>query len=254
MNYNKALPLIAALLIAGGIVVYKYSARTPETAPEAGRTILIQGTLNMPMLNEIANALTPFVTAVIKEETGLDNAFMPRREQLLTLYYLEDASEGSIAEIEKNATNLITENKSACMLKNTNLAYDIRFFGDEFDALVIMANDQSQELNALYTLFKNAFNELNTSKRINYNVKKSERYGYNPHVNLGKINLSEIKAALKDSPDSNGVVERIRARIIDETLRIINEITKDQPAPIYFESVRIFDKNARTVVQEIALK
>lgn len=254
MDYNKTFPLIACLLIAGGIVVYKYSARTPEKAPEAGRTIVIQGTLNMPMLNEITRAITPIATAIIKEETGLDNGFTPKDEHRLSLYYLEDASEASIAEIEKAATSIITENQSAFALKNTSLAYDVRFFGDAFDELGIMADDQAQELNALYTLFKNAFNELATANRITYNAQKSERYGYNPHVNLGKINLSGIKTALKDSPDANGVIERIRARIIDEALRLEKEITKNQPAQIAFEAVRIVDTNTRAVVKELPLQ
>lgn len=254
MDYNKTLPLVACLLIASGIVVYKYSARTPEKAPSAGRTIVIQGMLNMPMLSALNNAIAPIATAIIKEETGLDNGFTPKDEYRLSLYYLEDASETSIAEIEKATTSIFAENQSGFTLKNTSFSYDVRFFGDAFDELGIMADDQAQELNALYTLFKSRFNELNGSKRIDYNAQKSERYGYNPHVNLGKINLSGINAALKDSPDANGVIERIRARIIDEAVRLEKEITKDQPVSISFESVRIVDTSTRAVVKEIALQ
>lgn len=255
MDYNKTLPLIACLLIAGGIVVYKYSARTPEQKTYgAPRTLLIQSPLNLPTLNELENAITPIANTIIKEETGLDNGFTPKKDLCLTLYYLEDLSDTGMSEIEKTTTRIITENKSAFMLKKSSFAYDVRFFGDDFDELVIMANDQAQELNALYTLFKNAFNELATANRITYNAQKSERYGYNPHVNLGKINLSGIKTALKDSPDANGVIERIRARIIDEALRLEKEITKDQPAPTNFASVRIVDTSTRAVVKELPLQ
>lgn len=253
MDYKKTLPLIACLLIAAGIVVYKYTARTPEQKSSAQHTLLVQATLNMPMLSELENTITPIAHTIIKEETGLDNAFTPKKDLRLTLYYVEDLSDAGIPEIEKTTTSIIAEHKSACILKNTALAYDVRFFGDEFDELVIMADDQAQELNTLHTLFKNAFNELNTSQRVGYNVQKSERYGYNPHVSLGKINLAGIKAALKDSPDANGVIERIRARIIDETLRIEKEITKNQPAHIGFGAIQIFDTNTHTKVKEIPL-
>lgn len=253
MDYKKTLPLIACLLIVAGIVVYKYTARAPEQTTSSQHTLLVQATLNMPMLNELENAITPIANTIIKEETGLDSAFTPKSEHHLTLYYVEELSDNGIAEIEKTATTLITEHKSACTLKNTTFAYDVRFFGDEFDELVIMADDQAQELNALHTLFKGAFNELNASNRIHYNIQKSERYGYNPHVSLGKMDLAGIKAALKDSPDANGVIERIRARIIDETLRIEKEVTKNQPAHIGFSALQIFDTNTHAMVKEIPL-
>jgi hypothetical protein len=267
MDYKKALPLIVCLLIAGSIVVFKYSARAPEqVSSSTDHTILIQGTLNIPVLTQLKSAIIPKINVIFEEAFDMDLVsgykpgtcdyyFTPKKEQLLTLYYVEDiASDADAAMIMEESARIASNNQPACMLKNTTLTYDVRFFGDEFDELVIMAHDQSHELATLNTLFKDAFHTLNNSNRARYNVEKSERHGYHPHVSLGKIDLARIKfGPLLDIKYANDVIDRIRRSIIEETLRALKEITHGQPIPISFETVRIVDTDNHNV-KEIPLR
>lgn len=267
MDYKKTLPLIVCLLIVGGIVVFKYSARSPEQAPSStDHTILIQGTLNMPVLTQLKTAIIPKINVIFEEAFDMDLVsgykpgtcdyyFTPKNEQLLTLYYVEDiANDAGATAITETSTYLVANNQPAFILKNTTLTYDVRFFGDEFDELVIMAHDQSHELATLNTLFKDAFHTLNSSNRARYNVEKSERHGYHPHVSLGKIDLARIKyGPLLDINYAKDVIDRIRRSIIDETLRALKEIAHGQPIPISFETVRIVDTDNHNV-KEIPLK
>jgi|GEM_PF-3524419 len=267
MDYKKILPFIACLLIAGGIVVFKYSSRSPQLAPSStDHTILIQGTLNMPVLTQLKSAITPKINVIFEEAFDMDLVsgykpgtcdyyYTPKNEQRLTLYYVEDiANDADAALIMEESARIVSNNQPACMLKNTTLTYDVRFFGDEFHELVIMAHDQSHELATLNTLFKDAFHTLNSSNRARYNVEKSERHGYHPHVSLGKIDLARIKfGPLQDLNNAKDVTDRIRRYIIEETLRVLKEIAHGQPIPITFETVRIVDTDNHSV-KEIPLR
>jgi len=264
MDYKNTLIAGLCLAIIGGIFVFKYSFRSVDTTTAKKYTVLVQGSCNIPFISEIKSSITPMVNRVIKQELGLNidddiDFFIPKDVQRLTLYYVEDIYDNAeIANIILEAQNVVETNQHAFHLKQTGLSFDARFLGDEYDQLVIMADDHNQELATINALFKKPLHQLNAEytsqhNRSLYNVEHSERYGYNPHVSLGKINLTFINKHIKNSQETDAILDRIRIRITEETLHIAKPLFNTESTHVSFDKIIIFDTRPGGIIKEVPL-
>lgn len=253
---RKTLMLIALLsLIAGGTLFIKYSQTTEK------RNLSIQGSFTNQALTSLRDALTPAINTIIKEELTLApdtdvNFFVPINSQRITVYYVEDVASNTGIDIVSNSiAMMIQENKQPFMIARASTSLKLDFFGDEFDELAMIIDDSAHELSDLNTAIKTMLHERNTeymsaNNQALYDVTKSERYGYHPHVGLGNIELSKIKEYIKDTSRENEIMERIKQRILDESVRLAQNA---MPTPIVFQTITILDQQAHNIVNEYPL-
>ena len=214
--------------------------------------LFIQLTAHSTLLESIIKTITPRINTIIKEELGLDTQykfdfFLPKKRQVLTVYYLQDCVQESESSLFKKI-NLV-EQTNACLNDDITLRPVVEFFGGSFginDELVIMIDDPQETLLALNKKLKIDFHTLNDEyKRTHahnlYNVAKSEQYGYVPHIGLGRIRSTSI---LERS--NTRKLAAIQKRIKQDIAPIIAKLFATHNAHLLFDAMAVFDPQKRT--------
>ena len=257
----------AKLLIASLLLCLQGCKKESEAYPEAKsdkskHVLFIQGSLYTPVLAEIKDTLTPIINNIIKKELGLSSDynfdfFLPKDWQRLTLYYLNDTDTDNTAMnfIYSKLENILLENEGLFKLKNVKLAPQVNLFGDNKDELVIMIDDPNKELSFLNQKIKSAMNEadkeyLQKHNLCLYNISKSERFAYLPHIGLGRIRSTSIKHHIKDASQADKIYATIMQRILDETSLVVKELLRKNNLEITFKMLCIFDQQLRTCIKE----
>lgn len=118
----------------------------------------------------------------------------------ISLCYFNDIQEKNKSLLISHLDNLkLTEQ----MPQSVSLASESAFFGDHQDELVVFINDQEKELATLNQTIKSSARKLSQEfehkhKTSLYNIPKSERCEFKPHIGLGRIRLQSIKNHTKD--------------------------------------------------------
>lgn len=230
--------------------------------PVERHSLFIQGSLNNPILTSIKSQLHPVINSIIKEEVGLSkdfdfDFFLPKSWQRLTVYHAYDTRSTGANDIYHAIEGAIQKNKNLFVLKEVHLTPEAHFFGDQKDELVIMVKDPLHELSHLNQTIKPVMHNLNTAYEAKYadglyDISKSERFSYLPHVGLGRIRTTSIKQHVKDASRVDEVFNRITQRILVEALRITKELLNSSNMQLTFEKVVIFDPQSR-MVKELPL-
>jgi len=255
-------------LIASLLLCLQGCKKESEACPEAKsdknnrHVLFIQGSLFTSVLVEIKDTLTPIINNIIKKELGLSSDynfdfFLPKDWQRLTLYYLNDTDtdNNAINCIYSKLENILSENEDIFKLKNVKLTPQVNLFGDNKAELVIMIDDPNKELSLLNQKIKTSMNGADKEymQRRNsclYNISKSERFAYLPHIGLGRIRSTSIKHYIKDASRADKIYAKIMQRILDETSLIVKELLRKNNLEITFKMLCIFDQQLRTCIKE----
>lgn len=228
-------------------------------------TYFIQLLSDSKALVAIKQDITPVINTIIKEELGLKKEydfefFLPKKPspQYLTLYYLYDmpvAGESFLITALESIENKLQK----LTAQHASIAPKVAFFGDNKDELVILVHDSKKELSALNSLMKNTAHESNEEYKQKqhvdlYDITKSEKYTYLPHIGLGRIRASSIRQQLKDETQTDKVFEKIRERIIKEVLGIIEKTLSPDSAKLHFNKLRVWNlqKNAEAQIMTLS--
>ncbi len=223
--------------------------------------MFVQLTAFSDTLAVLIEAITPIINSSIKQELGLDQEyvyefFLPKKRFAMTLYYLNGVLEHRVDQLITVVDRFSTHNTSLDDL-GVALAPRVEFFAGQFgvnDELVIMIDDPRAALLALHTAFKSAFHNADDEYRSThtygfYDVVKSERYPYVPHVGLGRIRSTSIKEHNK-----SGVrLEKIQERIKRDVTAVIDRLFATRNTKLVFDSMVVFNPQKREVYKEIRL-
>lgn len=249
--------LIVALL--GVICIYRqdcFATKNINAQDTEQHTLYIQGSSNIPLITSIKEVLTPVINNIIKDELHLDTAynfdfFLPKQWQRLTLYTLNNVNPTEINLIASTIKNIFSKNKNNFLLKNVTLMPQLNFYGDQQDELVLMINDPSKELSLLNYQIKTAMHQMSKDAHTIdlYNISKSEKFPYAPHIGLGRIRSTSIKQHIKDPTQVGKIYTKLTQRIINESFPIIKELLHNN-ASVSFNALCIFEVPSRTCVVE----
>lgn len=228
------------------------------------RTYFIQALFDSEVLTSIKKEITPLINQIIKEELELDQEnsfefFLPktRQPQALTLYYVDDMQENGLPLMLSvlDGMHLPTPHSVSISQKID----DAKFYGDQQDELVILMDDHSGELSHLNLTLKatlqNANNVYKHSNTRNlYNVAKSERFPFVPHIGLGRIRSNSIKQNIKDASLIQKTFDRIKERILDEIKPIIQAALTAENKKITFNGFCVFDLEKKECIKEYKFK
>jgi hypothetical protein len=228
----------------------------------AKSTFFIQLLSNTIVLASIKEAITPVINGIIKEELGLAQDydfefFLPKPQpQRLTLYYVNKIFENG----EKSLFSVVEGIQWQSLIpSHVAIAQEVNFFGDQTDELVIMIDDPDEELSKLNQKLKESLHQMNDGyKQVHhhdaYDISKSERFPFVPHIGLGRIRVHSIKQHIKDTQQIDEILGRLKQRIKKETSHLVKKLLTIENRTIYFDGVCIFDLEKRAVVREIVFE
>jgi hypothetical protein len=223
--------------------------------------VFVQLTASSDTLALLIEAITPIINSSIKQELGLDQEyvfefFLPKKRFALTVYYLNGVLEHGVDQLITIVDRVSTQDRS---LDGVGVALTprVEFFAGRFginDELVIMIDDPHAAVSALHTAFKSAFHNADDEYRSThtygfYDVVKSERYPYVPHVGLGRIR----SASIKEHNKSGVRLEKIQERIKRDVTAVIGRLFARQNTKLVFDSIVVFNPQKREVYKEIRL-
>ena len=259
---------LSILLIACMTLIYSLSVRNKHVSKTAGidrHNLLVQGFLNLPVLKSIKNQTGIVVNNIIKTELGLDtsydfNFFLTKQKQRLTLYYLNLTDVDASATLIYPAVDKFFQDNKATLqsLKQVNLLPNLNLFGEHHDELVIMVNDPEKELARLNQTLKKQMYQINAAYQGKYNanlydIAKSEKFSYLPHIGLGRIRTTSIKQHIKDTAQEESIYDHINQRILQEVSLVVVSHLARQNKALQFESLCINDSKLKTCVKQYLL-
>jgi len=175
--------------------------------------------------------VSPKINDLIKEELNLQpdydfQFFIPKPLQRITLYYIYDIHEKDKSLV---LSKLLTIGFKDKKLSNVFATSTVKFFGNYKDELVVLVGDFDEELRLLNQDIKSVMHKLNEEYEIKdgaelYDVTKSEKFSYLPHLGLGRIRTQSIKNNIKDPSQVEAVFDRIRMRIME----LLTNMLKDE--------------------------
>lgn len=251
MNINAFAVIFLFLLFPG------CSNNQSEQDNQKTRTLLVQTIWTTPTITAVIRELTPTINSVIKKELGLDPDydyafFIPKKRQRITLYYFNDI-------LQKNESVLLSaiENMELAKMKPKNVAAttNAQFFGNQQDELVMIIDDPDGELSTLNQKIKAMAHQLHdVHKKENkydfYNIAKSERYPFKPHMGIGRMRTQSIKNNIKNASETNTIFERIRTEIKKVTREILQKAFSNKHLPLSFNKFTILDLQKQIYIKE----
>lgn len=207
------------------------------------------------LLDEFIKDISIDINTIIKQELGLDenydfDFFIPKKTQRVTLYYLNDAIIKDVRQIISALNDLDIANN----ISESRLSLDIRFFGDQQDELVGIIDDANKEIASLHHTIKEKMHQLNSIyyKKHHYdlyNIKKSERFDFLPHMGLGRIRSQSIKNHIRDTGQTAAVFEKIKTRIIFLTKEKLQTKVTDYSFILVWEKVGLLDAKTQSYIK-----
>lgn len=118
-----------------------------------------------------------------------------------------------------------------------------------------MADDFGKELtffnHEIKELMHHANNEYKCNHQVDlYDIAKSERFPFLPHIGLGRIRSMSIKQHIKDSSQVDKILEQIKQRIKKEALKIVKISLTTDNQKISFNRIGLFDLQKRDFIKE----
>lgn len=259
--YNRL--AVSSLLIVTLCTIFLFFNKTAIQASETSN-LLVQALPHSPALNSIIEQVSEKINFIVREELGLDqhhaaDFFSPKPILRLTFYYANDIQ---LDGINAFLDSLDKIRVSDFAINNAFIEPSVEFFGGPFsynDELVIMIADSNHELSQHNAMIKKTAHEANEQyKQIHnhnlYNIEKSERYPYHPHIGLGRLRSDSIKTQLKDPKQFPVIFERIQSRVKKITMECINTVLTQDNKKLMIDRIGILDLNKRTYIKEYVLK
>ncbi|MDP3889252.1 MAG: hypothetical protein Q8Q25_01760 [bacterium] len=139
--------------------------------------------------------------------------------------------------------------------KNVSIKPEVDFFGEGHDELVVLINDPDGELSKLNKEIKGTAHQAHDDyKKIHhrdlYDIAKSERYPFLPHMGLGRIRSNSIKQHIKDKSLVNDTFERIKQRIKKAAQEVVKESIAASSSKLSFNKIGVLDLAKQTYIKE----
>ncbi len=242
-------------------------------------TFFIQATLDSTVsektfnvIEDIQDKIKPIVDKIIHEELGIKQdknfpIFFVKKRQAVTIYYINDLYDNN--ESLRGLLYLFIEPtldslQKPLAPKNVTLSSKVDFFGEEkkglfsIISLVGLINDPNKELLLLNKEMKKAIHHANKEyKRAYhidlYDIAKSEKHAYLPHISLGHLRTNYIKYLVNDVSKADKIVNRIKQRITKAVSDSISSLAPDN-RKLYFDKLTIYDVRKREYIKERVLE
>ncbi len=237
----------------------------------AKHTFFIQVPLSLPAITEMQDALTPVINEILQEELGKKQdknfpIFFFKKRQAIAIYYINDLYDSG--EPLKGILYLflfpvLYTLQYAPAPEDVTISANLDFFGQAKPGLfstielVVLIDDPSGELAFLNKEMKKAAHHANGEyKRAYhtdlYDVTKSEKFPYLPHLSLGHLRLNYIRYLINDPSKETKVIERIKQRIKKEVENALTQIPlDDRKATI--DKLAVYDLQKKKYIEDVKL-
>ncbi len=81
-----------------------------------------------------------------------------------------------------------------------------------------------------------------------YNIAKSERYPFTPHMGLGRIRLQSIKNNIKDASQIHDILERIKTEIKKVASKVLEKLLSLEGSQLTFKKFGVLDLQKQTYI------
>jgi hypothetical protein len=264
---NKLLAVIIAVLLLRSCFFTQQQSAQQNTP---GHTFFIQIPVESPVVSMLRKELYPVIATIIKEEAGLEQdkgfpLFFFKSRQAITLYYINDLREqgepleGILYLFVYPVLRLFKDTPAP---QGIMLTSKLDFFGEEKPGLfatkelVVMLDDSKQELAELNTKTKTAVHEANQGfKRAYhtdlYDIAKSERHAYLPHLSIMQLRENYIKYLINDPAKADAAIRAIKQRIMQVVAEKFAALSEQERA-VTSEKVALYDLEKRKFVEEVS--
>jgi len=218
-------------------------------------TLFIQVISDSESIKKIISESGPIIDGIIKKELSLAASydvtfFYPKDRQRISVYSLNEFNQSGESLLFSSLDDI---NIIDMMPKHISATANLQFFGDKQDELVLIVGDKKKELEDINFKIKTKLHKLNDQYKAKektqlYNIEKSERHHYLPHMGLGRISLREINKHIKKA-DAEDTINRIREQIKEEIGKFIEKNISSSPR-LPVSKISIWDLTNRKYIKE----
>lgn len=254
--------VIAAAFLTVAMCSYYYKIRedVQQSKAENKETCFVQLMCSCPGITKLREALPRVVNEILQQELSSENPeslFLKKDRLPLSVYYLngmETQGEDVVVKALENAEKDLPFKAP----QNLVISPAVNFFGEWNDELVIMIDDVDKQLMGLNVLVKALMHSANEAySKIHggplFDIAKSERFPFVPHIGLGRLRSNSIKQQVKDQSRADEVLERIKSRVRDATLKLLAEIVSQNDKTITCGKLVLFSLTKRAMLKEFLL-
>ena len=226
----------------------------------SAENLFIQIRLDNPTIRALQQTIEPLINTIIQEELKVERGcdyprFLLKGRQDISLYYVIDLKPDLDSHIVGALDEMQHKNKGTNAPKDSALSLRTDFFGDK-DELVMLLDDPHQELTALHKDIKQFAHKAQMQYQAKYSqdlydVIKSERYPFKPHISLGRLQGDSIKKMVCGADNADQVLQRIKERIHNEVMPTAIAPLDKRLQPTYFV---IFNETKKQVSKTYPLK
>lgn len=237
----------------------------PSTSLPEKQTFIIQAPFDFTIIQKIQDEAGPSIASIIKEETGLEeNKNMPffffKKRAAITVYYVNEMYEDG----QSILFPALEDVQKLPIPQNVSISSNVDLFGLEKEDpkaltdLVIVIDDPKAGLSHLNEEVKQLVHHANEKykkkyDRELYDIAKSERHSYNPHLSIGHLRANHIKQVINDPSKTDDIINRIKQRILDLISNMLSEIPQEN-RKISFNTLNVYDLQKRTYIKEYPLQ
>jgi hypothetical protein len=87
-----------------------------------------------------------------------------------------------------------------------------------------------------------------------YDIAKSERFPYMPHLALGHLRASHIKGLISDQAVAQQIIERIKKRILNAVEQELKKLFASENKTLLTSKVNVYDLKTRDYIKSVTLK
>ena len=207
-----------------------------ENNAQTKHTYFIQAPFDVAITSQIQENISPMINKIIEEEAQVKSEkdlplFFFKKRAAITVYYVNDMYVNAESILFSSLESL----KNLSASQNVSIGSKVNFFGEPkkdlmaLIDLVVEINDPAQELSHLNKEAKELVHTANEEYKSKYNVDmydiaKSERHSFLPHLSLGHLRSNYIKNLINDESRADKVVEHIKQRIIETVSQVLSEL------------------------------
>jgi len=263
---NKLYAIVGALLLLP-------SCFFTNKQSGAKHTFFVQAPVDHAAFKNLRETIKPQLDTIIQQELGRKEdknfpIFFFKKGSAITVYYINDLYDSNeplgclmYLFVEPALDSL----KKPLAPQHATLSSQVKFFGEEQKGLcngiidlVVLINDPDKELSHLNKKMKQAMHNANKEyKRAYhidlYDIAKSEKYPYLPHISLGHLRANYIKFLVNDASKADKVLERVKQRIIKVVSDAISKLAPSE-RKLLFDKLAIYSLKKRKFVHERVLE
>lgn len=226
--------MIARLSIILSLLIFLPGCWQQKAPQAAGHkhTFFVQLPLENKIIKNMQRDLKPKVDRMIEGVIGMKQPrknfpmFMIKKRQAITGYYFLDLFDNrqSLSGLTHLFVEPVLDELRMSAPRRIAMSSSFDFFGQNKPGLfshielVMLINDPTRELTAINHKLKASAHQFNAEYRQVYgidlyDIAKSERFPYKPHLSLGALRVNYIKYLINDPAREEQVIEQIKREI-----------------------------------------